>query len=250
MNTILWILLAITIVSLISLVGIITLGMKEKTLHRILPYLITFSGGALLGDTFLHILPELSEEGFHTDTAVVFLAGIVLFFFLEKFLHWHRCHTHQHEEAVHTRVYITQIGDTIHNMIDGVVIASSFFVSVPLGIASTIAIILHEIPQEIGNFGILIHGGWSKVKALWYNLLTALSAFIGGFIVIFMGEHASDYIPWLLALTGANFLYLALSDILPELHDEHEIGRILFHGLYLVFGIAIMVLLLGLEGGR
>ncbi len=247
MSILLWILLSILIVSSISLLGILALGCKDATLQKVLPYVITFSGGALLGDVFLHIIPEIAEDGFHTDISYTFLGGILIFFLLEKIFHWHRSHTH-HDEEIHSRVIITQVGDTIHNFIDGMVIAGSFIVSVPLGIASTIAIILHEIPQEIGNYGILIHGGWSKGKALFYNFLTALTAFIGGLLIYFFNDAVTPYIPYLLAFTGANFLYLALSDIFPELNAEEDVKKILIHALFLLIGIAIMALLLGVEG--
>ncbi len=240
-------LLAVLIVSLISLVGIISLSIKDAVLRKVLPLLISFSGGALLGDTFIHLIPELAEDaGFTTEIGITFLIAIIFFFILEKFMHVHTSHT-SHDEKVHSMVYVTQMGDTLHNFIDGMVIAGSFLVSPALGIASTIAIILHEIPQEIGNFGILVHGGWSKLKALAMNFVSALSAFAGALLVLFSNLPLETLTPYLLAIAGANFLYLALSDIIPEIQNEKRTGMIFLHALMLIIGMAVMGLLLFLE---
>lgn len=239
-------LLAVLLVSLISLVGILSLSIKDKILCKILPFLISFSGGALLGDTFLHLIPELTESGFSTSLGLTFLGAIVFFFLMEKFIHVHHSHT-SHDEEVHSMVYVTQIGDTLHNFIDGMVIAGSFLVSPAIGVASTIAIVLHEIPQEIGNFGILIHGGWSKAKALGMNFLSALSAFAGALLVLYSSIQLETLTPYLLAVAGANFLYLALSDIIPEIQGEQRPGMIFLHALMLVIGMGVMGLLLFME---
>lgn len=239
-------LLAVLVVSLISLIGIFSLSIKDSVLNKILPFLISFSGGALLGDTFLHLIPELSEEGFSTELGITFLASIVFFFLMEKFMHVHHSHT-SHDEEVHSMVYVTQLGDTLHNFIDGMVIAGSFLVSPALGVASTIAIILHEIPQEIGNFGILIHGGWSKIKAVMMNFVSALSAFAGALLVLYSTMPLETLTPYLLAVAGGNFLYLALSDIIPEIQGEHRPSIIILHSLMLIIGMSLMALLLVME---
>jgi len=239
-------LLAVLVVSLISLVGILSLSIKDNILNKILPFLISFSGGALLGDTFLHLIPELSEEGFSTNLGLTFLGAIVFFFLMEKFIHVHHSHT-SHNEEVHSMVYVTQLGDTLHNFIDGMVIAGSFLVSPALGVASTVAIILHEIPQEIGNFGILIHGGWSKGKAILMNFASALSAFVGALIVLYSTLPLEIMTPYLLAIAGANFLYLALSDIIPEIQGEQRPGVILMHAVMLIIGMGLMAVLLLVE---
>lgn len=239
--------IAISIVSLIALVGIITLILQKRVLDRIIPYLISFSAGALLGDTFLHIMPELAEEGHFTPTlGAIFLISIVLFFALEKRLHWHQSHT-THDEKVHSMVHMTMIGDTLHNFIDGIIIAASFLISWELGVAATIAIILHEIPQEIGNYGVLVHGGWSRTKALMMNFLSALASFAGAAVVFAMQSSLDPYIPWLVAVAGANFLYLALSDILPELQKEHRFTTSSIHIIAITAGMASMSLLLLME---
>src|SRR3989338_2215295 len=158
---------SVAVVSLISLIGIATLAFQEERLSRWLFVLVSFSAGTLLGDFFLHMLPKIQigiREGFY------FLIGIVVFFVLERMILWHHSHT-KHEEEIHSVVYLTLVGDGLHNFIDGFIIASSFLISTPLGIATTIAIVFHEIPDEIGNFAILVHGGWPPRKALFYNFI-------------------------------------------------------------------------------
>lgn len=242
-----WSFTAVALVSLISLVGIITLILQKRVLNTIIPYLISFSAGALLGDTFLHIIPELAEEGHLTPTiGAVFLVSILAFFALEKRLHWHQSHT-THDEKVHSMVHMTMIGDTLHNFIDGMIIAASFLVSWELGIAATFAVILHEIPQEIGNFGVLVHGGWSRMKALSMNFLSALASFVGAGLVFLVQTSLEAYIPWFVAIAGANFLYLALSDILPELQKDHHFATSSIHIFAIAGGMLSMSLLLLLE---
>lgn len=238
---------AVSLVSLVSFVGVVTLVLQHAVLHRILPYLISFSAGALLGDTFLHIIPEVAaKDGFSPTTGALFLGGILLFFGLEKGLHWHHSHT-SHDEEIHSMVYMTMMGDTLHNFLDGVLIAASFMASTELGVATTTAVILHEIPQELGNFGVLVHGGWSNPKALFWNFISALSAFLGALLVFILQTDLTPYLNWLVAIAGANFLYLALSDILPELQHEHRTGASSLHMLTMFLGMAIMWGMLLLE---
>jgi len=181
----LWVytLISVFIVSLISLVGVVTLSINEYRLKKWLTYLVSFSAGALLGDVFLHLLPEISEISFGAKEGLYILLGLVIFFVLERFILWQHRHG-QHEEHVHSLVYLTQVGDSLHNFIDGLIIAGSFLAGPHVGIATTIAVIFHEIPQEIGNFAILLHGGWSKNKALLYNFVSALFAVLGAVIVL------------------------------------------------------------------
>lgn len=239
--------LSVGLVSLVSLVGILTLVLHHKVLHTIVPYLISFSAGALLGDTFLHILPDLAEGGELTSgTGMVFLAGILIFFALEKFFHWHHSHT-SHDEEIHSMVYMTMMGDTLHNFLDGILIAASFMASWELGVAASVAVILHEIPQELGNFGVLVHGGWSNRKALFWNFISALASFIGAGLVFFLQKDLLPHLSWLVAFAGANFLYLALSDILPELHKEHRTRVSAIHIVTMFLGMVAMYAMLFLE---
>lgn len=237
--------LSVFTVSLISLVGALTLAIHTEKLKRWLIYLVSFSAGALLGDVFLHILPEISERGFGAKEGFFMLSGIFAFVVLEKFINWHHSHS-EHEEEVHSMVYLTQAGDTLHNFIDGVIIAVSFLVSVPLGIATSLAVIFHEIPQEIGNFAVLIHGGWSTKKALFYNFLSALSAVAGAVIVLVLFRVVEVPV-WLIAVAASSFIYIALSDLVPEIQKEKDTARSILLIVWFLMGIAGMALLLLLE---
>lgn len=237
---------SVLIVSLISLVGVFTLGISDRFLHKILHYLVGFSAGALLGDVFLHILPEISTEGFTTKIGAYFLIGVIIFFLLEKYILWH--HTHDdHDESIHSAKYLAIFGDALHNFIDGLVIAASFLASIPLGIATTIAVIFHEIPQEIGQFALLIHGGWSKAKALWYNFLSALTSILGAIVVLVFVPTLNEAPMFLLAFAAASFVYLAMSDIIPELHKERSLMKSFWQICSFVLGVVVMALLLHLE---
>lgn len=244
-ETYLYTLVSVLVVSIVSLVGILTLGVKENFLRQILHYLVSFSAGALLGDVFIHVIPEMSEAGFGPRMGIYFLIGIVIFFLLEKYILWHHSHD-QHEESVHSLPYMTIAGDTLHNFIDGMVIAASFIVSTPLGIAAAIAVVLHEIPQEIGQFAILVHGGWSKAKALLYNFISALAAILGALVVLVFAQDVETP-QVLLAFAGASFIYVAMSDIIPELHKERSPVRSFWQIISFVIGVTIMALLLKLE---
>jgi len=141
---------SVLIVSLISLIGVFTLGFHNRGINKILVYLVSFSAGALLGDAFLHLLPEsVAVSGFTLNLSLYVLSGIVIFFVLEKFVHWQHCHTHVGGDHIHPFTYMVLVGDALHNFIDGIVIAASYLVSVPAGIATTIAVLLHEIPQQL-----------------------------------------------------------------------------------------------------
>src|SRR3989344_5023145 len=195
---------SVGLISLISLIGVFALGINEARLKGILSYLISFSAGALLGDAFLHIIPEATEQGGIFNTSSYLLVGIIIFFLLERFFRWHHSHT-SHEESIHTEVYLTIFGDVLHNFIDGVAIAASFLVSFELGLATTLAVILHEIPQEVGQFGILVHGGWSPRKALLYNFLSALRAVAGALAVLLFANNFDGFNNVLLVFGAAGF---------------------------------------------
>lgn len=237
---------SVIIVSAISLIGIFTIGLNDKWLSRSLHYLISFSAGALLGDVFLHLIPELSENDFSPTTGMYFVVGVIIFFLLEKYILWHHSHD-GHDEEIHTASYLTIFGDALHNFIDGLIIAASFLASVPLGIATTIAVVFHEIPQEIGQFAILVHGGWSKGKALLYNFISALTAIIGAAIVLFITPNLQGAPTYLLAFAGASFIYIAMSDIIPDLHKERSVVKSIWQIVAFIIGIAVMWLLLMLE---
>lgn len=237
---------SVAAVSLISLIGILALGIKQELLQRVLFYLVSFSAGALLGDVFIHILPELMEGESALQNGGYVLAGIMLFFVLERVLMWHHSHS-SHNEEVHSMVYLTIIGDALHNFLDGVAIAAAFLASIPIGIATATAVIFHEIPQEIGQFAILVHGGWSRKKALLYNFLSALTAIAGALLGLLFSQSFTEAPALFLGIGAASFIYIAMSDLIPELQKESHMQRSVLQLIWMIAGISVMALLLLLE---
>lgn len=240
------------LVSLISLMGIFTLSITQDRLQKILLYLVSFAAGALLGDALFHILPEVIEEyGFGLDMSLFMLAGILAFFILEKFVQWHHCHhvEDQHHMDNHKAFIATNLlGDGLHNFVDGIFIASSYLVSIELGIATTIAVALHEIPQEVGDFGILMHGGVQRKNALKLNFLSALAAMMGAVVGLSIGEKSNELLPYVLTFTAGGFIYIACTDLFPELHKRSaKLSTSLSHLILILGGIATMMALLLLE---
>ncbi|MBD3155257.1 MAG: ZIP family metal transporter [Candidatus Aenigmarchaeota archaeon] len=226
------------LVSLISLVGITVLLIKKKMLKKILFVLVSFSAGTLLGATFFNLLPEAMEGngGF-----LYVLLGILGFFALERYLHWHHCH--EGDCDVKPLAYINLIADGVHNLIDGALIASSYLHSFNLGIITTIAVIFHEIPQEIGDFAVLLHAGVKPKKALLFNLFSGLIAVLGSLIVVFLLKNFEEAIPILISFTAGGFIYLALVDIIPELHKETDKGLVIIQTLSLISGVFLIFVL-------
>ncbi|MBI4981536.1 MAG: ZIP family metal transporter [Candidatus Omnitrophica bacterium] len=233
-----WILASTSVVSLISLVGVFTLAIRSDYLQKILFLLIGFSAGALIGGAFLHLLPEALEKTNSTMVFYYLILGIVLFFMLERYFHWRHCHAEKCD--VHAFTYLNLIGDSFHNFIDGLVIAASFVISIKLGCITTLAIILHEIPQELGDFGVLIYGGFSKKKALICNFLTALTAMVGAVIGYFIADFTKGFITVILPLTAGGFIYIAASDLIPEIHKEKDLRRSSLAFLAFLLGIVFM----------
>jgi len=236
----------VLIVSLISLVGVFTLAIQKERLHKILFYLVSFSVGALLGDVFIHILPEIAEGNDMGSIALYLLFGIIAFFILERFVLWHHSHT-SHTEQVHSVVYLTIFGDALHNFLDGMAIAASFLISFPVGVATTIAVIFHEIPQEIGQFAILVHGGWKTKKALIYNFISGLTAVAGAAVMLLLASTMEALVIPLLAMSAASFIYIALSDLIPELNRERGIKQSILQVIWMLAGVGVMAGLLLLE---
>ncbi|MFA6054562.1 MAG: ZIP family metal transporter [Thermodesulfovibrionales bacterium] len=234
------ILLATFIVSLISLIGIFFIGMKQDTLTKVIKYLVSFAVGGLLGGAFFHLLPESMETG-NPSLFVYVLSGIMIFFLIEKFLHWRHCHK-GHCDA-HTFTYLNLIGDGIHNFIDGMIIAASFVTDIRLGVITTLAVAAHEIPQEIGDFGILVYGGFSKSKALFFNLLSALTAMAGAVIAYFSFSQIVWLKEVLIPFTAGGFLYIALVDLIPELHKDGGKDNIALQFITMSGGLLLMWLL-------
>lgn len=244
MSPLLMSILAVFAVSLISLVGLFTLSFKEGALQRILFLLISLAAGALLGDAFIHLLPEAFEEAGATATSVFVLAGILSFLMLEKFLHWHHSHGDESSEEharVHPLGHLVVVSDSVHNLVDGVAIGAAFLVSPEIGVATTLAIALHEIPQEIGDFGVMLHSGFSRTKALLVNFLSALTAFAGIGIAYFLADLGAGLIPLIAAFAAGNFIYIALADLVPELHKTVGGKRSIAQFVVILAGLAIMV---------
>ncbi|MBM3230361.1 ZIP family metal transporter [Candidatus Pacearchaeota archaeon] len=245
-----WSLLSVFVVSLLSFVGLATFGVQLKKLKTVVIYLISFAAGALLGDVFLHLLPEAVEEagGFVMRISLGVLGGMVLFFLLEKVIHWRHCHMPIDEkEHVHAFAYTNLIGDALHNFLDGVLIAGAFLVNWHTGIATALAVMLHEIPQEIGDFGVLLHGGFTRKRALWLNFLTALAAVVGAIVTLLVAGRIEGLVHWLLPLAAGGFIYIATADLIPELHKDATTRRSLGQVLAFILGIAVMASLLFVE---
>lgn len=237
-------------VSLISFIGIVTFQREEDKMKPFLLVLVSFAAGALLGDVFIHLLPEAVEEkGLNISMSLWILGGILIFFILEKFIQWHHCHLpEEHAHRPKPLAIMNLVGDGLHNFIDGLIIAGSYFVSVPIGLATTIAVALHEIPQEIGDFGVLIHSGLNRSRVLILNFMSALMAVLGALVVIFFTTAATVSLhEFLIPFTVGGFIYIASADLIPELHKELNPLNSLVQLLSLIAGIAIMLALLLLE---
>lgn len=246
-------LIAVAVVSAVSLVGIFTLAWDEARLRRTLFVLISLAAGALLGDAFIHLIPEAFEEAGNTlIVSLLVLGGFFTFFVLEKFLNWHHVHADEPLDAAeHARIHpvghLVLVSDGMHNLIDGVAIGAAFMVSPAVGIATTAAILLHEIPQEIGDFALLIHAGFSRTQALIMNLFSALSAFVGVGLAFVLAGFFESAAPLIAAFSAGMFIYIAGSDLIPELHKTSGVKRSLTQLLAIGFGILVMAALLVLE---
>jgi zinc and cadmium transporter len=233
--------ISVFIVSLISLIGVFFLGLKHEKLDKILLYLVSLSAGTLLGDAFIHLIPESYEKISNKSLPAVFiLAGIMAFFVLEKIIHWRHCHKIACETHPHPFSYIILFGDAAHNLIDGMIIAAGFLINIQIGTATAIAVIFHEIPHEIGNFGSLVYGGFSKKKALFFNFLSALFAILGALLVLIINTDMIDMAEFLVPFAAGGFIYIASVDLIPELKKHVSVKQSLGQIGFFIFGIAIM----------
>ena len=240
-------LLAVLGISCLSLIGAVSLVLSRRWLQRALFFIVAFAAGALLGDVFFHLVPEISESstGFDTTASVAILGGVLMLFTLEKVLHWHHAHFPS-EEVLHPVAVTNLVGDGLHNFVDGAIVAGSFAVSTELGIATTVAVALHEIPQEFGDFGILLHAGLSPKRAIGLNFASAAVSVLGAVAVLaLVPVDAVERI--LVPFSAGAFIYIASTDLLPDLHKEPETGKSLAQLVALVAGIATMAALLVLE---
>lgn len=237
------------------------LMLNNKWLGKISGYLLYLAGGTLLGSALLGLIPEaveslthiheghgddchLAAHGNETVKMILYwvLGGILFFFLLEKFILWRMCRDENCERQVHAAGPMIIIGDAVHNAIDGVVIAASFLTSTELGIFVTFSVLLHEIPQELGDFGILIKSGYSRKKALLYNLLSGSSSLVTGIAAYFLLDMVQEYIPYALAVAAASFLYVSMADLIPEMHKETKPKESIIQFLLILAGVAVIYL--------
>ncbi|MBN2067015.1 MAG: ZIP family metal transporter [Candidatus Diapherotrites archaeon] len=238
MGTLSWILAATIVNSLVALAGAATLAWSKGTLEKALHALVGFSAGTLLAGAFFHLIAESLEEMQAMDAFYLVFAGFILFFLIERFLHWHHCHEGHCD--VHAFSYLILFGDAIHNFIDGIIIAASFLVNAALGIATAIAVISHELPQELGDFGVLVYGGFERKKALLYNLISQMTSILGGIIGFFF-IGATGIEAYLLPFAAGGFIYISASDLIPELHKEASIRKSLVAFMFFLLGVGFML---------
>lgn len=234
-----WILLLNFLISLISFIGVLTLTMKEKTLQKMLLFLVSLATGALMGGAFLHLIPESLEKIDPFSASSYVLLGFILFFFLEKLLWWRHCHFKKC--PIHTFGYLNLVGDGIHNFTDGLIVAASFLSNFSLGIATSLAVALHEIPQEIGDFGVLVYAGFKRKKALLLNFICALAAILGGLFGYLLRSFFFHAL--LLPFAAGGFIYIAASDLIPEIRKERELKPSLLMFFTFLLGITLMAIL-------
>jgi zinc and cadmium transporter len=240
--------ISVVIISAVSLISVITLSLGREQLKKITLFLVSFAVGGLFGDAFIHLLPQAFREA-HSGlaTSLFVVLGILIFFVLEKFLRWRHCHIDVEESHHHPVVTMNIVSDGIHNFIDGVLVAASYSVSIPIGITTSIAVVLHEIPQEIADFGVLVHGGMSVRRALFVNFLCALTAVAGAIVFLLVGPYIKGFSTALVPITAGGFLYIAGSDLIPELQHDVKIKNSLIQFVCIIFGVAIMALMLLVE---
>lgn len=241
--------LSVSGVSLLSLLGAITLFFNKPFLRKILIFIVSISAGAMFGDVFIHLLPEISKKSeFNLSVSAAFIFGILISFIIERLILWNNCHDHEcSEKDKQAFTYMILYGDSVHNFIDGIVIASSYLISPAVGLASTLAVVLHEIPHEIGDFAVLIHGGFTHRKALIANFVSALTSLLGVVFAFTLSQYTQQFQVYLLAFAAANFIYIAGTDLIPELHKELDRKRAIIQILFFILGVLLMLPLLLLE---
>ena len=251
-------LLSVLLLSAVSLAGVVTLSLGRARLERVVFLLVAFAVGAMLGGAVLHLIPEAYEAlGDGPRTGLLVLGGVLAFFVLEKFLHWRHQHGapealegatghshHHHAHGAEPFALISIVGNLAHNLIDGAIVAASYLVSIETGLVTTLAVLLHEIPQEIGNFGVLVYGGYAPRKALFYNFLSGLAGIVGAVVVLVLGPQVDGLADTLLPITAGAFLYIAGSDLIPELNRRHSqsAGKAVGQLVMMMLGIGVMAL--------
>jgi len=232
---------SVILVSLVSLVGVALFRVPAWAARYLIIALVSFSSGSLFGDAFIHLLPESVEKhGFGVRMSLFVLSGIGVSFFVEKVIHWRHEHSAS-EDHIESFAYMNLLGDAVHNFIDGSIITAAYLLETRVGIATTIAVLLHEIPQEMSDFAVLLHGGFSRSKALLYNFLTAAIALAGLGFTLLMAEYADEVVTFLTPFAAGGFIYIAGADLIPQLHKERSTGSSLMQLLFFALGIAVML---------
>ena len=235
-------------VSLLSLIGLAFISVAEEKLKRIIFFMVSLSVGGLFGDAFIHLLPESFERiGSKLQASVFVLAGIFAFFVLEKFLLWRHQHVLESDHPIHPVGYMNLLADGAHNFIDGVIIGASYDVRLHVGIATTLAVVFHEIPHELGNFFVLLYAGFTKRKALFFNFVSALFAILGTVMSLSIGSRVAEFSSLMLPLAAGGFIYIAGSDLVPELNKESTLGKSVVQMLAIGVGVGLMFVLVMLE---
>ncbi len=235
---------SVILVSLFSLVGLALLALRGRLAHFAIIALVSFSSGSLFGDAFIHLLPEaVQRQGFSVNVSLFVLSGIGFSFFVEKIIHWRHEHTPTGEVHIESFAYMNLFGDGVHNFIDGAIITAAYLLDTRVGIATTFAVLLHEIPQEMSDFGVLMHGGFSRGKALLYNFITAGIALAGLIFTVALQDVAGDLVTFLAPFAAGGFIYIAGADLIPQLHKEKAIRSSLMQLFFFFLGIVGMLLL-------
>jgi zinc and cadmium transporter len=233
-----WILLMTIINGLLAFVGAIFFFIFKKNLNKILIFLVSFTTGALLGGAFFHFIPEALGEISVISVSLLVVLGFFIFLILERVVHWHHCHDGKCEK--HPFTFLILYGDGLHNFIDGLIIAGSFLISIPFGIITSLLIMSHELPQEIGDFGVLVYGGFSRGKALLYNFLSQLTAVLGGLLGFFFLQ-SGEYIVYILPVAAGGFIYIAVADLIPEIFKEKNLIKVIVNLLAIVLGLLLLI---------
>ena len=243
-NPLLWIIGSSILMSALALLGVVTLSLKEATLKRLLLPLVALSAGSLLGGAFFHMIPEaIDKTGTELSVYIYVVAGFSFFLLLEQFLHWHHCHR-EATDCKRPLTYLILIGDGIHNFIGGIAVAGTFLIDIRLGISTWLAAAAHEVPQEIGDFAVLVHGGWSRKKALLLNGLAGSSFLLGGLLAYSLSF--SSWIYYLIPFAAGSFIYIGASDLIPEVNKHRSLARNLLHfscfstGLLILLGLRVV----------
>lgn len=248
MSTLAIIVIATALSGLLSAAcAVVVLLLPGRLRARGLPHLVSFATGALLGAALLALLPHAIEgagEGGAHGIGLALVGGLLLFFVLEKLVLWRHCHGEHHDDPhEQAAAWLVLVGDALHNALDGVLIAAAFLTDFNLGIATALAVAAHEIPQEVGDFAVLLNAGWSRARALWCNFATSLTAVVGGVAAWFSLQPVLGVLPWVLAVAAASLLYVAVADLIPGLHRRSDLRSSLMQSTLIGAGVLIIALI-------